>query len=536
MEIGNDKTMEKNQLVGIIQQFFAYFEEYAKAEIQSFLSGQDPRILSNFILQNSEKLVQKWFKYLIVDQVSPNGDSFSSGIRYQYNFQSYTLRMLISKVIQDSRFQANFVCLEKEQWLPKFALYFRNPLRYRFTSLIIALILDFFSFETGYVTVSNLKSWNFKILPKQNQQIATVVDYLLGDYVEIEVYYFIFGIELKKIPEMFDPELQITIEKILPQEIEVLTKKLKIGVPFEDSSSKLWNLSPSFFIISRKLKINRDKFQEKNKLHVFKELSIYPANHLEQAFHLLGCSETKIKGYSQTNPFELWNYDFDFLPDGFVQHYGTRNLKEWDFSDIKTLRSMKNTLECTSDVLLFLKEFPKALLNLSQLSLLSNIFHRHRRLHSATFFYDIILESMIILDAVLIEGKQQLGYQIRMKAPWLLSENPSDRLIWKNIVKLLYGIRSQIVHEASTSSGGKKIKKFGDYRTAASYAREIVRGILLQIIQIGSGEVILKDIKQLRTELEHAGLGIKLKISPSSLFQQFSQNKLLELVQKFEKT
>jgi hypothetical protein len=527
--------MEKEELQRIFIKFFDIYKEYATIELQKFIQDQDSKLLYSVEqLDNIERFLHRWYKYLSVNH-NKNTDQTTCRHHFIYNFNSWILTKLVFNVLEDSRFTECVEDLKNHKWIPDVILPvgLRNV---KFAHVVEQLILELFSFETTVINLQDLINWDLTLKPDHIQEIEVILDYLLNENFEIDVYYFIFGIKINNSPKVLDSELNLSLKPILPEEISNLTKSLKIQCPYEDRTENLANLSSVNYIAKRKIKIPRFYLEEdnskQNQEDLIKSKNIFLANHFEEGFHLLGCRNTKIIAYSNTNPYDWLKFEIDFNLDFFQTHVTFGSMKVWDFSHVQTFGG-KDEITWSKEIGIFLKEFPKKLLHFPQLSLLSNIFHRHRRLQSASFTYDVVLESMIILDALLTEGVQQLSYQIRMKTPWLLSQNAQERLKWKEIIKILYTLRSKIVHETGTSVK-KQIDRFNGYKNIDNYCIEIIQGILLQIIEIKDDSLVFRDIKDLRKTLEEAGLGITDKVKETVLFQKCSKEKIIELALNFQ--
>jgi len=114
---------------------------------------------------------------------------------------------------------------------------------------------------------------------------------------------------------------------------------------------------------------------------------------------------------------------------------------------------------------------------------------------------------------------------------WLLADNVEDRRLISRIIKILYNIRSEILH-----NGGKKVnkiaKKIGDIQKAALISRDLTRLLLLRILVLKTNTLEIIPRSELVESLDNLMYGEKPNITTSVYFNETAPKILLDIREK----
>ncbi|MCH8908341.1 MAG: hypothetical protein IH840_14735 [Candidatus Heimdallarchaeota archaeon] len=148
----------------------------------------------------------------------------------------------------------------------------------------------------------------------------------------------------------------------------------------------------------------------------------------------------------------------------------------------------------------------------------SMIMSRFTKAMTYTSSMEVILESIIVFEAVISKDDKEVGYQLRLKIAWLLAQNLEDRKLIVEWIKRLYGIRSKIVYSGGIGTKNSA-KKLGGLQSAGKIAQLLLRLVILRMFTIDNNKLKFYDRSQLSADLENMLLGdpTELASGPSLL-------------------
>jgi len=198
----------------------------------------------------------------------------------------------------------------------------------------------------------------------------------------------------------------------------------------------------------------------------------------------------------------------------------TKGLLFPDWAENFRMRIAKGNINITDKLIHFIRLYPSMRLEQESETLEFLLFNKYAQLQQMKTHFDQILNSVIILESILIEGSYELSLQLRQKVAWSLGRNYEERTFLYEITKRLYNIRSKIVHEAGhvSSSMSKSLNWLGGTPSAAKIAKEITRLLLLKLIRIRNNKITLGDRKNINQKLEKIILGSGQKLNGNHFY------------------
>lgn len=179
-----------------------------------------------------------------------------------------------------------------------------------------------------------------------------------------------------------------------------------------------------------------------------------------------------------------------------------------------------------------MKIYPAFRIQLHSDWFVSMLFNRFFRLTEYTDFNDVILEASIIWESLVTDERKGIGFQLRIKIAWFLANNVEDRRLISKIIKILYNIRSEILH-----NGGKKVtkmaKKIGGAPQAALISRELTRLLLLRILILKTNTLEIISRSELIKKLDNLLYGEKISLTNSIYFNEAAPKILADIKKKF---
>lgn len=247
---------------------------------------------------------------------------------------------------------------------------------------------------------------------------------------------------------------------------------------------------------------------------------IYPA-YLEEAFLLLGYSKVQVGCFIFNDP--LHPFPMTIIPslDGkCVISKGARQYPNWMNQSLFIPRGETVVLNENSQK--FLLFYPEMRNTLARNSYIVLSLMRFVRAIKSRLFNDIILELVIGIESLLTEGASDASLQFRLNISWLIGINYEDRVLIEKFSKILYTMRSKIVHEGGkVKSVEKEYKKIGDkatLQTVTNFSINLYRMIFLRMIEAKQEKFEFIGRDYMISEIKKARLGGDMNINSIPLF------------------
>ena len=268
--------------------------------------------------------------------------------------------------------------------------------------------------------------------------------------------------------------------------------------------------------IESEIEITNEQLKER-----FMDLDIIHSSYIEEAYHLLGATDVFVGFLTVNNPFFPQKITIQPSYEGsksLVLASPLFQYPEWMQSSFFPPKSLL-TLE--QEVKDFLSFYPEFRMNLPKDSIIRLSVLRHKRALKSRLIMDIILETAIGIESLLVEGKGDLSLQFRLNTSWLIGRNYKDREIIEKFCKELYSMRCKIVHEGGKEKDIEKIaQKFGGINETAKLARKLYRLILLKAVVIKGKKISFCGRNELLKRIRKARIGGELDIEESEIFMR----------------
>ncbi|MBA7548854.1 hypothetical protein ES705_41322 [subsurface metagenome] len=263
------------------------------------------------------------------------------------------------------------------------------------------------------------------------------------------------------------------------------------------------------------------------------DLDMIHPSYIEEAFNLLGFSDVYVGFITINNP--LYTRKITIQPPlegskASVLASPIFQYPEWMQLSFFPPKSTLALYQVSKDFLSFYPEFRKSLTKDSIIKL--SIFRLRRALKSRLIM-DIILETAIGIETLLVEGTGDLSLQFRLNTSWLLARDYQDREIIEKLSNSLYNMRSKIVHSGGKTKDIEKIaNKFGGIHETAELARKMYRLILLKTVSIIGKKIEFIGRAEIIKRVEIARLGGELGIEENDIYKRTYEEFIAKLKEK----
>ncbi len=459
-----------------------------------------------------------------IEEGSPETNQMSWTYPEVYSLSYLSIRNLLSQYIVNKNNHENLQNLEKIKAIRKNEFQLLNPDNTLFGFIITRYFEELYKTKSKNL-IDTIKSVDydnvlFKVIFNE------VLRYEMKNEVEVDFYYIITGSTLKGRDVLFTskPKSQL----VVPDNI----KREKLIDKFRFRGATLWgfgytknHIDSLLFCsgwISGNLKIKKPAIKKGNStlegLSTLEDLKLKNTNlfsnlHIEEALCLLSGEKIDVKYVSFQNENHFRQFSIDVTPYGVFYSSGTGFLTYpyWmsrDHSQTSKLRN-KEIFEIDDSRLHFLQLYPLFRSKIQKESNEDIVLTRFMRLIKFSDPKDSILESCIIFEMLITSDPKELGFQLRTKLPWLLALNDEEKKIIQNIVKRIYDIRSNIVHEGGIKVKNIAKKRFGGAKQASNIAKKMVRLIILRILKVNENKMEITPRKELVNLLDDLLLGIE---------------------------
>ncbi len=450
-----------------------------------------------------------------------------------YSLSYTSIRSLLSQYFVNKSNHVDLQKLEKIKAIRKNEIQFLNPNNTLFGFIITRYFEELYKTDSKNLidTIKNVDYDNalFKEI------FHEVLRFEMKNEVEVDFYYIITGSIITGSDVLFTskPKSQL----VIPDNI----KREKLIDTFRFRDANVWGFKPtknnidSLLFCSGWISGNlRIKKPAKNRENLtleslppiedlkLKNTDLFSNLHIEEAFCLLSGEKFDVKYVSFQNENHFGQFSIDVTPYGAFYSSGTGFLTYpyWmTRGHDQTIKLRNNEIfEMDDNRLRFLQLYPLFRSKIQKESNEDIVLTRFMRLIKFSDPKDSILESCIIFEMLITSDPRELGFQLRTKLPWLLALNDEEKNIIRNIVRRIYDIRSNIVHEGGIKVENIAKKRFGGAKQASNIAKKMVRLIILRILKVTENKMEITPRKELVNLLDDLLLGIARNLSLNIYF------------------
>ncbi len=351
------------------------------------------------------------------------------------------------------------------------------------------------------------------------------VPWMSNKPITIKIFYLIYGVNIEG--DDFNYSKNRSLEFKIPtnEDKVLLVRDMNIEYFYFEGQFKAINrvqaIAQCTSWIEGKIEFTHEQLEQ-----TFIDLDILHPSCIEEAFHILGISEVFVGLLTVNNKFypqkitiqpQLDTSKCSVLASPIFQY------PEWMQS--LSMFPPKITLELEQPNKDFLSFYPDFRINLGKDSIVKLSIYRLIRALKSRLIMDIILEIVIGIESLLVEGTGDLSLQFRINTSWLIGRNFEERKLIEKFCKNLYTLRSKIVHEGGKTKDIEKITaKFGGQHQTAELARKLYRLILLKAAIINSRRINFIGRTELLKQLRKARLGGELGIEENQIYKRTYKN------------
>ncbi len=493
---------------------FIEITECAVKETMNYLKS-----LKEEELEKSKIFFDSYQTYCIINEGSPEEGSMGYETLELYTISIYSIRDLLIKYLTSEKNthtvkelveMGSYTDTEASILNPQFTLF-------GFTFRII-LEEMFKTEDINQIQKLNEISFDIELF---NCIISEITDFAVKDELECEYYYFIFGPPLQGKDDFFNEEMQsmITIPNNKKREDLIRKFNFKKGIY---GSGKTWEQTHAIMgcsgWISGKIRIKTPNFDDNGS--VLKEVKLPSPKYIQEAFNLLS-ENIDIHFVSIPSNYNL--YSIYIYPESDKVRYalerlGRRSFPKW-LEEVVFFPIGEEKFMLDETNLFFIRGYPEMRMKLSKTSIEELIFTRYINLITISNSMNVILEACIILETLLTTEPKELGFQLRVKLAVLLGEDYKQKKFIQDVTKIIYEIRSDIVHNGGHKSE-KKSRKLGGLIRTSKLSKQLVKLLLLRLITVEEGKLSIIKRDELVTQLDNYMIGEKTEINSNVYFEK----------------
>lgn len=468
---------------------------------------------------------------------SPEEGSFSSTSVETYTISHDTIRNLFSIMENEEIWTKLYKKLEELQLYNEFHKW--NPLFSIFGFIILRYYQQ--TSETDDKEGFDLSQLEFDV-KIFNNIFNGIMSYLVKNEVEIDFIYIIGGVKFEG--NDFNYDISYNKHFIIPnnQKREELSKLLRNKYSEYWGYGATWTqfnwLSDCTAWIQGKVKIITPEFVKSVKLEnrYLKDVDLFPPSYLKEALNLLGYNNAIVEFFSTSVEDIKDNYQFSISPEGVFPNYSAGNSPQYpqwmnEHFYFKSPRTEDDIFHLNDFNIQFLRMYPSFRSKIASNTFESMIINRFNRLMDYYDNNDIILESMIIFESIVTQDNKELGYQLKIKMAWLLANNLKQRRVISDIIKGLYVVRSDIVHNGGLEAEKKaKKQKLGGLQQASQISKLLARLVILRLLKLKANNLELISRTEVTKKLEDLMFGENVVITNSEYYDALSPKILQKII------
>jgi len=502
-----------------LESFFSYFHSSSEFEER--------------LIKSIDKMLNVYQTHCRVVEGSPESKSFSFSTEDIYSISHSEIKHFVNLYFNREENKSKINILEKIKAIGSTNYFLDNPHLSLFGFIVYRYLKEEFKADESEDMLHLLDRIEFNE-NSFKKMYTSIINFIVKDSIELEYYYFIYGIRFEGENIQFNEEnreIFINFTNEIREEIipKFRFKRDEFSGVYKMLEKMNWIMHCPAAIHG---KIVLDKSQIKKKIESLNDMKITNINliipiYLEEAFFLLGYNKPLVQfvsvcspnyyGYIGINPSPLGIFpERSSLP--FFQYPDWMNREIYDF---RSSFSTKEEFKLSEDKTLFLKLYPEFRSRLKENSIDRLILNRVYRLKELYDPKDIILESCIIFETLTTTETKEIGFQLRIKLAWLLAQSLEDKKLIQKITRILYDIRSDIVHNGGINSE-KKAKKLGGLKQAATISKKMVRMLILRILDVKKNRIIMMSRGEISDKIDNSIVGHHEHLHESIYFKEKS--------------
>lgn len=455
------------------------------------------------------------------EEGSPEEQKTNYSSRDIYSLSYHSIKELISKYLTSEDNTQEIEELEEIGGYTRNDMTTLNPQVTLFGFTFITILEKMFrTEENNLIRKINEMSFDKKLF---DEVISEITDFAVKDEVECTYYYFIYGPLLKGNDSFFDENVQsrIIIPNNTKREELIEFFRFRSGVVY--GSGKAWEQIHAIMgcsgWITGKVRLKTPEM-DINTEPVIEDLQLPSPRFVQEAFNLL-VENIDVHFVSIPNEYNLYSVNIYPGPERIsygISLWGGRSYPRWMESTFFFPRK-NQTLVLDENNLFFIQRYPEFRLKQSRNSIEDLIFNRFMDMITTSNSKNVILESCIIFETLLTTETKELGFQLRVKLAILLGMNFQQKRFIQEVVKRIYDIRSDIVHNGGHKAE-KLAKKLGGLRLAANLSKKLVKLLLLRMISIEEERFDIISRDNLVTQLDNYMIGERTEINSNIYFEK----------------
>lgn len=500
-----------------LDQFFSYIQHSSTFE---------NRMVEHYYIDSVLDVYQTHCK---IEEGEPDSGSYSFSVVDIYTLSHEEIKHFIDIYLKDEQNETNIMKLVDMGVIRDSVSFQLKPYATLFGFIIYQYIQNQFIAQENEGIIDVLQRLDFDKTIFESFFTETM-KYMVEDFVQLEYYYFIYGIRVSEKLAIFDDKRGEKVLRCDNKFREDMIKKFSFKrdkfTGIESLMEKVDWIVKCSSVICGTFNLDKKRIKEDNKnfgILKYKETNLLVPIYLEEAFFLLGYDKPLVHFVSLI-PKNYFGYiEFYVNPRGL--HYslgGIPGLRcpSWMNQTMREYRNSFGKVEdflLSQDNLMFLRLYPEFRFNLRENSVERLVLNRFHRLMDLSNPLDIILESCIIFESITTSEPKEIGYQLRIKLAWLLAKKYENKEIIVKIVKILYKIRSDIVHNGGIKSE-KYAKKLGGLHDAADISRRMVKLLIIRILIVTENQFKIIPRDELTSILDKLMLGLDIKLPDNPYF------------------
>jgi len=513
-----DVSILRELTLDFLNQFFSYIHSSA---------------FSDRYIKHYDTVLDVFQSFCTAEKGDPESSSFSFSIDDIYSLSHAEIKHFTNLYLDNEQNNSKVETLEKIGAFKSLNYFRLGPHLSLFGFIFYRFIQEQFKASSKEDIFSILERLEFNRDLFDNL-FTEITDLIVEDVVKLDYFYFIYGVRVTGESTSFDKTKNEEFLKLNNKIRKELIKKFRFRKDEFTGTSILINKMNWIMncptMIWGELTVKNPQIKEdlKNLDDLkLKNVDLLVPIYLEEALFLLGYTNPLVHFASITHPSYFGNFSVNSTPRGIFFSRGDFSGLQYPYWMNKEMYDFRRPLGkseefvLSSDKLEFLRLYPRFRFKLKENSIERLILNRFYRVMELSDPKDIILESCIIFETITTTETKEVGFQLRIKLAWLLAKNLEYKKLIQKISRILYDIRSDIVHNGGISSE-KKAKKLGGLKNAAKISKMMVRILILRILHVGDNKITIMSRNEVSNALDNLMLGEEKQLPENSYFKELS--------------
>ncbi len=273
------------------------------------------------------------------------------------------------------------------------------------------------------------------------------------------------------------------------------------------------------------------RFENTNELDKKFPFRLIDPYYIEEAFLLLGFQnvEVRLLILPETRVYRDFSINYYGGYSTMTEGMGRSSFPEW--TKIRNLNFQPNTVFRLNDEnIWFLRNYPKSRKQLKSDDPITLSIIKYFRAIKTKNLNDAILDSVIGLETLLANRYTGISFQFRTNLALLIGQSYSDRVLIDKLGRILYFLRSNIVHGGGVGNEFEaNISKLGPRNKVKNIFLFTLQIVLFRFLKIDDNHMSFYSRDSIIEELEKARLGESMEIQSNSYYQRFYKDFLNSL-------